>query len=309
MLDKKSSGLLLTLSLIWSLYYIFSQKLVAAVTSFPSGFVIRVLTFFILIVISLASGQIKDLKPPPAKMMLVMVLIGLLGFLLDFTAFLGLRYSSAGGGTVLLKTDVLMAALISAVVFKEKFRLWDIGAIVMMFCGVLLTMNVFQLQLSGVNDLFFILSAFFVTLNAFVIRWAMHHPKTPVKGITIGFYNNFYAMLLFGLAVLISGTGGDLATGIVQPGVWAIALMAGLGQSLIYVFYYASLDRQPVWLVKVFLLLIPVFTTVIETVTELITTGTTSMTWLRFGGMVLVLAGAAILLLKKKASNPTPQKE
>lgn len=308
-MDKKSSGLLLTLSLVWALYYIFSQKLVAAVTSFPSGLIIRVLTFFILIVMAAVSGRIRDLKPPPPRMMLVMVLIGLLGFLLDFTAFLGLRYSSAGGGTVLLKTDVLMAAVISAVVFKEKFRLWDIGAILMMFCGVLLTMNVFHLQMSGVNDLFFILSAFFVTLNAFVIQWALHHPKTPVKGMTIGFYNNFYAMLLFGIAVLVSGTGGDLVAGVTGDGVWAIALMAGFGQSFVYVFYYAALGRQPVWLVKVFLLLMPVFTTVIETVAELVTTGTTSMTWSRLGGMLLVLAGAAILLLKKKTPKPAEQKE
>lgn len=308
-MDKKSSGLLLTLSLVWALYYIFSQKLVAAVTSFPSGLIIRVLTFFILIVMAAVSGRIRDLKPPPPRMMLVMVLIGLLGFLLDFTAFLGLRYSSAGGGTVLLKTDVLMAAVISAVVFKEKFRLWDIGAILMMFCGVLLTMNGFHLQMSGVNDLFFILSAFFVTLNAFVIQWALHHPKTPVKGMTIGFYNNFYAMLLFGIAVLVSGTGGDLAAGVTGDGVWAIALMAGFGQSFVYVFYYAALGRQPVWLVKVFLLLMPVFTTVIETVAELVTTGTTSMTWSRLGGMLLVLAGAAVLLLKKKTPKPAEQKE
>ena len=308
-MDKKSSGLLLTLSLVWALYYIFSQKLVAAVTSFPSGLIIRVLTFFILIVMAAVSGRIRDLKPPPPRMMLVMVLIGLLVFLLDFTAFLGLRYSSAGGGTVLLKTDVLMAAVISAVVFKEKFRLWDIGAILMMFCGVLLTMNVFHLQMSGVNDLFFILSAFFVTLNAFVIQWALHHPKTPVKGMTIGFYNNFYAMLLFGIAVLVSGTGGDLAAGVTGDGVWAIALMAGFGQSFVYVFYYAALGRQPVWLVKVFLLLMPVFTTVIETVAELVTTGTTSMTWSRLGGMLLVLAGAAVLLLKKNTPKPAEQKE
>ena len=278
-------------------------------SSFPSGLIIRVLTFFILIVMAAVSVRIRDLKPPPPRMMLVMVLIGLLGFLLDFTAFLGLRYSSAGGGTVLLKTDVLMAAVISAVVFKEKFRLWDIGAILMMFCGVLLTMNVFHLQMSGVNDLFFILSAFFVTLNAFVIQWALHHPKTPVKGMTIGFYNNFYAMLLFGIAVLVSGTGGDLAAGVTGDGVWAIALMAGFGQSFVYVFYYAALGRQPVWLVKVFLLLMPVFTTVIETVAELVTTGTTSMTWSRLGGMLLVLAGAAVLLLKKKTPKPAEQKE
>lgn len=66
---------------------------------------------------------------------------------------------------------------------------------------------------------------------------------------------------------------------------------------------------QPVWLVKVFLLLMPVFTTVIETVAELVTTGTTSMTWSRLGGMLLVLAGAAVLLLKKKTPKPAEQKE
>ena len=67
-MDKKSSGLLLTLSLVWALYYIFSQKLVAAVTSFPSGLIIRVLTFFILIVMAAVSGRIRDLKPPPPRM-------------------------------------------------------------------------------------------------------------------------------------------------------------------------------------------------------------------------------------------------
>lgn len=53
----------------------------------------------------------------------------------------------------------------------------------------------------------------------------------------------------------------------------------------------------------------PVFTTVIETVAELITTGATSMTWSRFSGMVLVLAGAVILLLKKKTPKPALQEE
>ena len=53
----------------------------------------------------------------------------------------------------------------------------------------------------------------------------------------------------------------------------------------------------------------PVFTTVIETVAELVTTGTTSMTWSRLGGMLLVLAGAAVLLLKKKTPKPAEQKE
>ena len=122
-------------------------------------------------------------------------------------------------------------------------------------------------------------------------------------------YGEAIAMILFGIAVLVSGTGGDLVSGIKGNGVWAIALMAGLGQSFVYVFYYAALGRQPVWLVKVFLLLMPVFTTVIETVTELVTTGATSMTWSRFGGMVLVLAGAVVLLLKKKTPKPAEQKE
>ncbi|HIZ20108.1 MAG TPA: DMT family transporter [Firmicutes bacterium] len=310
-LDGRSAGLLLALSLIWAVYYLFSQRLVAALTCFPAGLAIRVLTFFLLPLLAAAGRRIRELKPPPLRMMPVMMLIGLLGFLLDFTAFLGLRHESAGGGTVLLKTDVLMAAVIGAVVCKEKFRLRDVGAILLMFSGVLLTMDVFHLRLSGLNDLFFVLSAFFVTLNAFVIQWALHHPRTPVKGMTIGFYNNFYAMLLFGAAVLISGTGEELAQGISRPDVWGVALAAGLGQSFVYVFYYAALGRQPVWIVKVFLLLMPVFTTAIEAAASWLLTGESGLSWSRLAGMALVLAGAAVLLLKKRpaaSASPPPQK-
>ena len=302
-MDKKSSGLLISLSFIWALYYIFSQKLVIAVTPFPSGFLIRLLTFFVLMAVALVRRHVGELKPPPFRVMRYLILIGVLGFLLDFTAFLGLKVSSAGGGTILLKTDVLMAAIISAIVFRQRFTLRDIGAIVMMFCGVLLTMDVFSASFSGWGDIFFLLSALFVTMNAFVIRHVLHLPDIRVTGLTVAFYNNFYVMVLFLVAILVGGDLPLLAGFFGDTSHWGIAVAAGLGQSLVYLFYNAALDRQPVWTVKVFLLLMPVFTTLIEIGMEYFSTGAVHIPWFRICGMVLVLLGALLLLLKKAESG------
>ena len=71
-----------------------------------------------------------------------LVMIGTLGFLLDWTAFLGLSMSSAATGTALLKCDVLMVNIISVIVYKQKFtwKAW-VCTFVMLF-GVFMVMGI-----------------------------------------------------------------------------------------------------------------------------------------------------------------------
>lgn len=56
-----------------------------------------------------------------------LVMIGTLGFLLDWTAFLGLSMSSAATGTALLKCDVLMVNIISVIVYQTEIYMESMG--------------------------------------------------------------------------------------------------------------------------------------------------------------------------------------
>ena len=118
--EKKSLFPLLILPVIWGTYYVASQKLVGFTSSFTSGLSIRFVVMLALIVIMAKRGELGLLwKTEGVRARLVM--IGTLGFLLDWTAFLGLSMSSAATGTALLKCDVLMVNIISVIVYKQKF--------------------------------------------------------------------------------------------------------------------------------------------------------------------------------------------
>lgn len=65
------------------------------------------------------------------------------------------------------------------------------------------------------------------------------------------------------------------------------ALLAGLGQTGIYLVYYYDLRRFPVWIVKVFLLLMPI----VSTILAFVLFGQT-MSANQYIGMAVVLLGA-----------------
>lgn len=90
--EKKSLFPLLILPVIWGTYYVASQKLVGFTSSFTSGLSIRFVVMLALIVIMAKRGELGLLwKTEGVRARLVM--IGTLGFLLDWTAFLGLSMS------------------------------------------------------------------------------------------------------------------------------------------------------------------------------------------------------------------------
>ena len=169
--EKKSLFPLLILPVIWGTYYVASQKLVGFTSSFTSGLSIRFVVMLALIVIMAKRGELGLLwKTEGVRARLVM--IGTLGFLLDWTAFLGLSMSSAATGTALLKCDVLMVNIISVIVYKQKFtwKAW-VCTFVMLF-GVFMVMGIdfTNFKIAEPGNIFFLLSALFVSINAFVIK-------------------------------------------------------------------------------------------------------------------------------------------
>lgn len=297
---KRTFMPVILLAIIWGGYYVASQKTVAALSVFSCGFAIRFFTSLLLLLRMAIRKELRQLLQV-RFVWKTLLLIGLFGFLLDTTAFLGLATGSAATGTALLKTDVLMVCLISSCVYRIHLTWKQWLCMLLMLIGVFLVLNIDlnELELFHIGNVFFLLSAFFVSLNAFAIRHAQQHPKNPVCDDVVAFYNNGVCMLLFLFASIVSGQISQLHILTQCRRSRLFLLLAVLGQTLVYIVYYYDLRRYPVWLVKVILLLMPVVSSLICVVFFHET-----LYLIQLIGMAVILLGACgVLLSSRKVST------
>lgn len=280
--------------LSWSVFYAVSKVMVDATGSaIAGGALIRAAALVFLTVQLLADGQFKELFRP-GRAVFILLLIGLFGFLLDLFANLGYAHGSLSTGTALLKTDVLMANLITVAVFHKRLYATDWLGTLVMLVGVLLVLDVdFRAMTWNPTDLLFLLSAACVTVNAFVIKTAQN--KYRQTSDVISYYNNLVVLVLFTLFCIVRG---DLSAALSRGTdlrFWGLVALGGLAQTGIYFFYYRNLKRYEVWVVKLYLLLMPVVSCFIgvaflhETITPL-----------KAIGIAVVMAGAVLILLRGK---------
>ncbi len=287
----KNAAMMLAMVIAWSIFYTVSKVTVDATGSvFAAGFLLRVAALIFLTIQLLADGNFKLLFHP-GKGAWILVLIGVFGFLLDLFANLGYASGSLSTGTALLKTDVLMVNLITVLVYRKKLYGTDWLGTAVMLIGVLLVLGIdfsgFSLHLT---DLFFLASAACVTANAFWIKTAQEkYGKTTDE---ISYYNNFVVLILFGIFTLLRGDLNGLSAK-VGHGFWPLVLLGGLAQAGIYFFYYRNLKRNEVWVVKLWLLGMPIVSSLIGAVFlhERLTV------W-KLVGIAVVLLGAGIILLR-----------
>ena len=300
----KDVGMIAGMVIAWTIYYAVSKYMVDATRSpYAAGFLLRAAALVFLTVQLAITGGFSDLFRQ-GKATVILVIIGVFGFLLDLFANLGYAAGgSLGTGTALLKTDVLMVNLLTVAIFHKRLYATDwIGSILMLF-GVLLVLGLDFSALSfRPTDLFFIASAACVTANAFIIKSAQD--RHGQKADTISYYNNFVVLLLFALFAISRGDLSALRPG-ETPGFWWLVLLGGLAQTGIYFFYYRNLKRHEVWAVKLWLLLMPVLSCIVGVVFL-----HEEPTVLKLVGIGVVLLGAMIILLRGKLhpeKRPEPE--
>ncbi len=280
--------------LSWSAYYLISAW---GVTYFGSpyltGMLLRGAALVFLTIYMFATKTFKELFAVK-KALLPLLAVGLLGFALDTFANIGFMHGSAATGTMLLKTDILMANIVTVVIFKEKITAKEWFFAVIMLAGVLCVLDIdFNSMSFNWYDLFFILSAVAVTANAFLIKSVQK--KYEVRNEVIAYYNNAVVLLAFIVASLISLDMFTLADNTFDATTILLIFGGGLGQSLIYIFYYRNLRVYPVWLVKVFLLIMPIVTAIVSVFVfgDVINT-------IQIIGMVIVTLGALGIILSQR---------
>lgn len=293
----KNAGLIIGMVLSWSIYYAVSKVMVSLTGSaFLAGFFLRLTALVFLTLQLVADGNFKRLFEQRGKALLILVIIGVFGFLLDLFANLGYAGGSLSTGTALLKTDVLMVNIATVIIYKKKLYPSDwVGTFVMLF-GVLLVLGVdFKSMSVNFTDLFFILSALCVSANAFIIKAAQE--KYNEDADMISYYNNFVVLLLFAVSAGVSGQ--MTAETFARPGsFWWLAVLGGLAQTGIYFFYYRNLKRHEVWVVKLYLLLMPVVSCFIGVafLNEVLTAK-------KILGIFIVLCGAVVILLRTRLNK------
>lgn len=280
---------------IWGSYYVASHEALRFLSTFTVGIVIRFLTMILLTLLMWRKGELGSLLRVNGVWKRLLC-IGTLGFLLDATAFLGLSMASAGLGTVLLKCDILFVNLISVWVYKQKFTQFDWIATFVMLFGVVLVLGIdpADFNVANAGNIFFILSALFVSINAFVIKSVQLDPVNPVSDHVVAYYNNTVTMLLFTITACLTGDIRQLPSVLENSYLVGALLLSGIGQTLIYIVYYYNLRRFPVWQVKVFLLLMPI----VSALLSFVLFGET-MTLIQYFGMAVVLLGAMGILVEQ----------
>ncbi len=284
--------MMLAMVLAWSVYYTVSKLMVDRTGSaYAAGFLLRSFALIFLTVQLCLDGSLPQLFRQ-GRGIWTLLLIGVFGFLLDLFANLGYASGSLSTGTALLKTDVLMVNLVTVLLYRQKLYATDWLGTGIMLAGVLLVLGV---DLEGlrfsVTDLFFLASAACVTANAFLIKGAQ--TRWNAQADMISYYNNLVVLLLFGASTLARGDLREL--GETGPGFWALAALGGLAQTGIYFFYYRNLRRSEVWIVKLWLLLMPVVSCFIGAVFL-----RESLRWSKLLGIAVVLLGAGIILLRTR---------
>ena len=289
----KSAGMMLAMVLAWSVYYTVSKLMVDATGSaYAAGFLLRAFALVFLTVQLVSDRNFKRLFHQ-GKAVFILVLIGVFGFLLDLFANLGYAGGALSTGTALLKTDVLMVNLVTVLVYRKRLYATDWLGTGIMLLGVLLVLGV---DFSGLRfsptDLFFIASAACVTANAFIIKKAQdrYHEDADM----ISYYNNFVVLVLFAVFTFARGDLRGFDPGSVK-GFWPLAALGGLAQTGIYFFYYRNLKAHEVWVVKLWLLLMPIVSCIIGVVFlhEVLTV------W-KIVGIAVVLLGAGVILLRTR---------
>ncbi len=294
--DLKYTLMVAGMVVSWSIYYAVSKIMVSATGSpLLAGFLLRTAALVFLTAQLLINGSFSRLFHQ-GKAVYILLLIGAFGFLLDLFANLGYAGGSLSTGTALLKTDVLMVNLATVIIYRKKLYVSDwIGTLIMLF-GVLLVLGVDfgGMELHG-TDLYFLLSAACVTANAFIIKSAQE--KYHEDADMISYYNNAVVLLLFGCSAAAAGHFKAESVGTI-PDFWWLVALGGLAQTGIYFFYYRNLKHFEVWLVKLYLLLMPVLSCFIGVffLHE-------ELTAKKLLGILVVLAGAAVILMRAKINH------
>lgn len=226
-----------------------------------------------------------------------LLLIGIISVVVNFLGLWATKLTSPVNVATLHRTDVFFSLLLSAFVFREVIERKVFLVLPVMLFGVCLLTGIFvkSPELGRPGDFLIITSAFFVSLNAFIIKRTVQN----TSGLLIGFWNSAMNGIIFFCAALVVGKGKN-PFGAFPQGVWPILLILGLLAYIFFAAYNRALRFLPVWEVRMLCLALPAIAAISAWILyREILTGWQTL------GMILVSGGAAgiVLIRRQKQQN------
>lgn len=277
-------------ALMQSCTVVFNKFLLGSLPPLALGFLNTLIASFFLFLM-LGPGREREIRKVKARI-LPLICIGGMGFLYNLCKFMGLKFTTAINAGILLRADIMFSIILSSIFLKkEKCLFWDYIGIALMLVGAIVAMGISslsKLQLRPRGDLFILGSAFVISVNALVIKKLL---TGGMKRRTIAMFNTLINASLFAVFLLILGQLKSINFFIVHAKHSSLVMFTGIGLALNFILYYTSLYHIPLWLVRVFMLFVPVFTPFIShlILSEKITSG-------QLWGIVLTVGGGAIIL-------------
>ncbi len=295
-MSGKSIISLFLLNIVWGSFYVANKFSLNELSPFFVGTTVRFLALIFLLLYIALRGNLKKLIVHRTAVPKLFI-IGLLGFSLDITAFLGLQLSTASNGSILLKSDVLFTNFIALAVLKQRFTFkdWGLTGIILFGTFMVIDVDFANFQLQGFGDLLFLASAFCVALNGFVIKSVQNDERNNIEDSTVAFYNNLITFIIF--SVLLAFTGQGIPGAVLSNNkiLYFSLIYTGLMQTMLYILYYYNLRRLPVWIVRIMLLMMPIFASLISffVLDE-------KLNGIQLAGMATVLLGTMGIILEHR---------
>ncbi len=222
-----------------------------------------------------------------------MLLIGLVSAACNVCWITGTQLTTVTNAAVLGRTDIMFTLLLTALIFHERIRKAALLFVPVMLTGVWLVLDLKpdRLSFGYTGDWLVIVSALLLSVNAFIIKRNLQ----DAGGTLLALGNCTVNIAVFAAVQLLYAPNGFLT-----EKTWnTLPALAGCGvcSFLFFIGYYQSLKVLPVWEVRLLSLAVPV----VAAASGYFILGETASPG-NAGGMLLVMAGAAGILLTGRYS-------
>jgi len=269
---NRGHGACLLLCLVWAAYYALSKRLLNSHLVSVTGVAFVDRLAIVAVLFAPFQSVARERRAVRGRHWAYLVWVAANFTILNYSFFWAFRWYGQGvaNAAVLLRTDLIFSILLGRIFFHERARPKELLALAGMVAGVFLITKVslrdYRFQVIG--DLLVIGTAFLLTVNAFIIRFALE----PCHNTAIAFYNSWgslgmVALIYFALEWQGGACTRDVEAFLAHPGLLAANLVLGALEAALILLYYYCLYRFPVWEVRAYLLFIPFFAALIAWLT------------------------------------------
>jgi drug/metabolite transporter (DMT)-like permease len=188
--------------------------------------------------------------------------MGVISALINLGWFSSVKWTPATNVAMLFRFDVVFVVLIGALLGLERIGLRQLALLPMMFVGLALLTEIGKFDWGGHirGDLMTVITAFGLSINAFVIR----HILVMMDEESVALYNHAISTLGFLALAIVGGGFTRLPVVFESSSGWMPIAVLGVLLAVSLPLYYVALRRMDVWKLRMFMLATPVLAAVVE---------------------------------------------